>query len=65
MQTLLLRAVVPSEQLHKAWLERGQLGAENCHLPPGIVKVNKEAIVPEFGKHLIMVAVHVSCKGGR
>lgn len=33
------------------------------HLPSGIVKVNKEPIIPKFGEHLIMVTVHVSCQG--
>lgn len=42
------------------WLERkaGSAG----HSPSGIVEVNKEPILPEFGEHLIMVTVHVSCE---
>lgn len=35
------------------------------HLPSGIVKVNEEPIIPEFGEHLVMVPVHISCKGGQ
>lgn len=35
------------------------------HLPSGIVKVNKEPIIPKFGEHLVVVTVHVSCKGGQ
>lgn len=34
-------------------------------LPSGVVKVDEEPIIPEFGEHLIMVPVHISCKGGR
>lgn len=35
------------------------------HLPSGIVEVNEEPIIPEFGEHLVVVPVHVACKGGR
>lgn len=35
------------------------------HLPSGIVEVNEEPIIPEFGEHLVMVPVHVAWKGGR
>lgn len=34
-----------------------------ARLPSGVVQVNEEPIVPKFGEHLIMVTVHVSCKG--
>lgn len=46
--------------LLRAWLVPTVLVAGR-HSPSGIVKVNKEAIVPEFGEHLIMVAIHIAC----
>lgn len=35
------------------------------HSPSGVVKVNKEPIITKFGEHLIMVTVHISCRGGK
>lgn len=35
------------------------------HSPSGVVKVNKEPIIAKFGEHLIMVTVHISCRGGK
>ena len=40
----------------------GWMGGVVGHLPSGVVKVNKEPIIPKFGEHLIMVTVHISCK---
>lgn len=30
------------------------------HLPSGIIEMDKEPIIPKFGEHLIVVAVHIS-----
>lgn len=32
--------------------------------PSGIVQVEKESFIPEFGENLIVVPVHVACSRG-
>lgn len=55
-----LHPLVSPEPLLSGMARRGVL----AHLPSGIVKMNKEPIIPKFGEHLIMMTIHISCKRG-